>query len=99
MKAEVIWSAEARQTYFENLEFLKEQWDVQVVKNFIDRVDEIELLISDNPRLFPPHKRHENIRKCVINKHITLFYSIDIEDRVGLITFWNTHQNPANLKL
>lgn len=53
MNTEVIWSSEARQTYLENLEFLNHKWGTQVVNDFINRVDEIELLIGDNPRLFP----------------------------------------------
>ena len=69
------------------------------INNFFDRVDEAEAAISQNPNLYPVHRSSDQTHKCVLNKHITLYYRIVSSSQIDFITFWNTHKNPRNLKL
>ena len=79
--------------------FLKAEWGLQVVVDFMERVEEIAFVLSQNPKVYPYHKNSNLIRRCVVNKHISLFYLIESDSHVGLITFWNNHQDPKKLRI
>ena len=68
------------------------------MENPIFRVDAVIEIIRENPRAYPLHKK-ENIHKCVINKHLSLYYRIVDKHRIDLLTFWNSHQNLDRLKI
>ena len=92
------WTPEAVKTLKQNLEYLTTEWDNHVINNFLDRVEGVLNTIEENPLLYPLHRTKENIRKCIVNKRIILFYKI-IDDRyIDLLTFWNTYQNPNDLR-
>ena len=99
MNYNVSWTEESKTTFNENLEYLSQKWDLPTINSFLDRVDEIVGAISQNPNLYPVYRKSGQVRKCVVNKHITLFYRIVGTAKVDLVTFWNTHQNPENLEL
>jgi plasmid stabilization system protein ParE len=93
------WTPESIKTFNDNLEHLSEEWDFHTINNFIDRVEEIIESIAENPYLFQVYNPKYEIHRCVINKHITLFYRIKKHNKIDLITFWNSHKNPNDLKL
>ena len=99
MTYSIKWSDEAEFTLEENIAYLEEEWDLITINKFLNRIDEVLLLISRDPCLYPVFRQNDHIHRCVINKHVTLFYRIVDTANVHLITFWNNHQNPKNLRL
>ena len=99
MSFEVNWTDEADETFNKNIEYLEDEWDLTAISNFLDRVDEVEKSISQNPNLYPVYRKSDDTHKCVLNKHITLFYRIVSSSQIDFITFWNTHKNPTSLKV
>lgn len=95
----VKWTTEAKFTLNENLDYLSKEWDVLTINNFLDRIDEVVSSIEHNPHLYPVYRESDEVHKCVVNKHITLFYRVVNSARIDLITFWNTHQDPKSLKV
>lgn len=98
MSSHVKWTKEAIVTFNQNLDYLSKGWNLSTINTFLDRVDEVIEHISLNPDIYPVYRSSDSIRRCVLNKHITLFYRVKGES-IDIITFWNTHQNPDNLKL
>ena len=98
MNRDIIWLPEAEKSFNKNIEYLSERWTVQVINNFLDRVDEAIARIAENPYLYPSHENKEDIRKCPITKQITLYFRI-LEGRIDLLTFWNNYQDPNKLEL
>jgi len=99
MNFEISWTDEAKYTFNENIEYLEDEWDLSTINNFLDRVEEVEASISENPNLYPVYRKADQVHKCVLNKHITLFYRVVSSNKIDFITFWNTHKNPKSLKL
>ena len=93
----VIWSEPAKENYWQNIDFLLENWHEKQVINFINAVDNHIGLIQENPKLFALTD-YQNVRSVLIVKQITLFYRIK-NNTVELIRFWNNHQNPKRLKI
>jgi hypothetical protein len=94
----VLWNKIARHDYFENIEFLLQNWSEKEVKNFIDKVFEIESILAKGNVEFQNTDRI-GIKRCVINKQITLFYRIVDENHVELLRFWNNSTNLRSLNL
>jgi hypothetical protein len=99
MKGRINWTTEAERTFSENLKYLSKEWDQGVLITFLDRVDEILVLIKANPKIYPLHRPNENVYRCVIHERITLYYRIVDEETIDLLTFWNTGQDPDKLKV
>lgn len=95
----VLWSDEAIQTFENNIQFLLENWSDREIRNFIKATNEKIKYIKINPKIYKKSEKHPQIRKCGINKNISLFYKyIPHEKKVILLSFWNNRQNPKILK-
>lgn len=99
MSYTVNWTDESENTFNENIEYLSKSWDLQSINNFLDRVDEVVENIQSNPKLYPVYRKSGKVYKCVVNRHITVYYKIVDASNIDLITFWNTHKNPDDLKV
>ncbi len=93
----VIWSDRAKISYFEVIEFILKKWTVREVRKFDDKTKKIISLIEKSPEMFPTSKK-KNIRKCVLTKQTSLYYTIT-DEKVFLVTFWDNRRNPKTLKL
>ena len=94
----VIWMPEAIETFAQNISYLKEEWNEDVVANFLDKTDETISYIKANPWLYPLINKKKKIHKCLVVRQVSLYYKIS-ESSIDLITFWNNYQNPKKLKL
>ena len=94
---DIIWSQPAIDDYWQNIDYLHENWTEQVVQNYINAVDRHLDIISKNPITFNLTE-YRNVRSVLIVKQIRLFYRIPDNNTVELIRFWNNYQNPERLK-
>lgn len=99
MSFEIQWTKESEITFNQNIQYLANSWDLITINKFLDRVDEAVKTIKKNPNIYPVYHNNIKVRKCVINKHITLYYTIISKSRIDLISFWNTHQSPENFNI
>ena len=95
---DITWSEPAKEDYWQNIEFLLDNWYEKQVTNFIGAVDKNLKLISKNPKTFALTK-YRNVLSALIVKQINLFYRISDNNTVELIRFWNNYQNPYKLKV
>ena len=94
----VRWNKLARQDYFENIDYLLRIWSEKEAQKFIDKVIEIEDVLSKGNVEFQKTDR-AGIMRCVINKHVSLFYRISNNGKIELLRFWNNNKNLKNLNL
>jgi plasmid stabilization system protein ParE len=99
MSVRINWTSESEKTFAENLEYLSREWDTVVLNNFLDRVEEVLETIKANPRLYTLHRPKENVHKCVVHERIVLYYRRVNDERIDLLTFWNTYRDPSQLKI
>ena len=94
----VRWNKLARLDYYQNISYLLQNWSEKEAQNFIDKVWEIEKQLAKGNIEFQDTDR-TNIKRCVIDKHISLFYRITLTNKVELLRFWNNNRNLKYLKL
>jgi hypothetical protein len=92
----VHWNKLAKLDYFENIDYLLQNWSEREAQNFVDKVFEIESLLIKGNIEFQKTDR-PGIRRCVVNKQITLFYRNIDENNVELLRFWNNYKNLKNI--
>ncbi len=99
MAVTVFWSDQAKKTYADNIEYLKDAWTEKELKKFILRSEYVVLNIEGNPKLYSFSGKNKKIRRAIVNKQITLYYRFyPIKKMVVLLSFWNNHQDSKKLK-
>ena len=97
MSYSINWTSRGELTFNQNIEYLEQEWNNTVLNQFLDKVDAVLERISTNPFLYPFHKPSKNIRRCIINGRIILYYRIINDATIDILLFWNTYQNPDKL--
>jgi plasmid stabilization system protein ParE len=93
----VIWAPQAKQDFWNNIDYLEPEWSEKAAQNFIDKVNTtIELLKNDNVLFIKTN--YKSVYKIVITKHISLYYRIE-NTNLELLQFWNTFQDTEKFKL
>ncbi len=94
----VIWSTEAKLSYYQELDFIYKKWNKKEVEKFIKLIDEfvknLEIGILQGKNL-----HNNNLRSFVISKQTTIFFDYHKDkELIELLLFWNNSQNPKELK-
>ncbi len=97
MALRITWTEEAENTFEAIVLYLQNNWSEKEVQGFVKRVNKVLTLIRENPNLYRRSKQ-KGIHEAVVTKHNTLYYQV-LEERIVLITFWDTRQDPDKLKL
>ncbi|MFV0305190.1 MAG: type II toxin-antitoxin system RelE/ParE family toxin [Moheibacter sp.] len=97
MELEVKWSTEAQLKLNKNLEYLEEEWNIEVILNFLNELDKTVKNIAKNPNL-GRWDSDWDCRRILIVEQITMFYEI-VEDTkessyIQVITLWNNRKKP-----
>ena len=93
MRIEVRFTEEAEKDLQDIVTYLEEVWNEKVVDEFVNEIDEQIDRIAEMPYLFPKTKKRQNVRKCLINKRVALFYKVT-ENIIFLLAFRSTRRNP-----
>ena len=88
----IIWTAEAKYTFYNNKNYLLHHWNHETAKKFVENtLHTIDLLIQ-NPYL-GKYKMDLKCNVVLISKQISLHYEIH-NDSIVLIIFWDNRQKP-----
>ena len=92
------FSERASQELNSTFQYLEENWSFTIANEFAKTIDEKINFIKSNPYQYPSYKNKRQIRRCVVTKQISFFYRI-LKVEIQIITFFDTRQSPAKLKL
>jgi len=93
----IIWNKEAKSDYFENIDYLFENWSEKEVQKFVDEVRNVEYLLKKGNVDFQ-ETNYRGIKRVVLRKQITLFYKITSISEVEFLKFWNNHKDIKRLR-
>ena len=98
MSISVTWTAYAKISYYEEIDFIDKKWTIKEVQDFIFLVEDfIERLSSgiEEGRVYPSNP----IYSVVISKQTTVFFKKYPKDNtIVLLLFWNNQKDPEILK-
>lgn len=87
----ISWNLLAKLDYFENIDFLLENWSEKEAQQFINEVNHIEFILKQGNVDFQ-QTDIEGVKRVVIRKQITLFYRT-IDNHIEFLRFWNNNKN------
>ncbi len=91
---QVLWTPLAQSSYQEILDFVFEQWSIDVVTQLDDEVQKLLARLEKHQNICPPINENKNIRKCVVSKQTSLFYRIhENTQTIELIAFVDNRAN------
>ena len=96
MAYEIIWLPKAEERFDEIIYYLQENSSEKVVINFISKTNKKLFEIKLSPTMFSKSDKM-GIYEALITKHNLLLYRVE-GNRIELLTFFDTRQNP-NKKL
>jgi len=83
---QVIWTQKAIDSFQEISDFVLLQWGVSKVMELEQRIEELQDRLEENPMMFQAVENVPGVRRCVVNKQISLIYEV-VEDTVFLYLF------------
>jgi plasmid stabilization system protein ParE len=92
----IHWNNLARIDFYKNIKYLLTKWSEKEAQIFIDKVFELEAILATGNVEFQNTNR-PGIKRCVINKNISLFYRVVDKKNVELLRFWNNMQDIENI--
>ena len=94
----VIWSAQAKITFLNVLDYLNANWTKKEIIQFNQRTQITINAIRKNPLLFPSSAKSNDIRKAIVDKNNSFYYKIDsYHQKIHLLTFFDCRQDPKKL--
>lgn len=81
----VVWSETALETFLKVVDYLFEHWSIEEIETFENKVDDLLEKLKTHNKLCPESRLH-GYRKCVIDQHNSLVYSI-VNNTIFLVTF------------
>lgn len=96
MPYQILWTVAARESYNQIIEYLIQNWSQKEIRQFIQRSEEVLLLISTNPKIYSMVA--PQIYRCVLSKHNSLFYRID-NTIITILACWDNRKDPKKRKI
>ncbi len=94
----VIWSAQARITFLNVIDYLSVNWTKKEIIQFNQRTQITLTAIQKNPDIFPASIKNKKIRKAIVDKNNSFYYKIDYyQQEIHLLTFFDCRQDPKKL--
>ncbi|MBL4861496.1 MAG: type II toxin-antitoxin system RelE/ParE family toxin [Crocinitomicaceae bacterium] len=96
--SQAIWSDKAKEDYWNNIDYLLEDFTALEATNFIEKVDAIITIIEKSPKTFQKSE-YKKIHFVPVFPQITLFYLVNGKKPVTLVRFWNNKKDPAKFSI
>ena len=93
----IIFSRRSKLQLEELIEYLEYRFSLITKEKFVVKLDSFVVLIQKDPGIFPKSEANKKIRKCVISKQTTLYYSFNNQE-IRLLSFFDTRQDPTKIK-
>lgn len=95
MKSTLEWSNQGRLSYLQQLAWLSDHWNDEIVQNFIKKVSEFEERVKE----FPKHGNYDSktkTYKVVIHRNVSIYYEY-FNEKVFILRVWDNRMDPRDL--
>ena len=93
----IFWTTNAQKELSAILEYLTIKWTSKEIKAFIERLENVLFLMSQNPEMFQVSSVKVNIRKAIISKHNTIYFRVK-NKQIEILSLFANKQSPEKLK-
>ncbi|KAA6313189.1 hypothetical protein EZS27_036000 [termite gut metagenome] len=90
----VEWSDSATEDFDNTVRYLEDNWNDKVVGKFIRNIREEVIRIAVFPCAFPVTRRRKDVRRCVVSKINSIYYSLK-ENTVLILAIIDNRQRSS----
>ena len=94
---EVKFTLTAEESFENILNYLEAKWSSKIKIDFLKKFNKSILTILLYPESFPFTNKNKMIRKCVLSKQTTFFYTFNTKE-ITIVSVFDTRQNPNKIK-
>ena len=92
MAFRIVFSDDGIETLISAASFIENKWGVKQVQKFLERIDKILSLVSQNPYMFKPFMLSNNTRVAIVSKQTSVIYRV-LDDEIVILFFWDNRQD------
>ncbi len=90
----VYLSKEANDELNEILDYLEDNWSINVSNNFLDKLIRVMDILEQMPYSYPSSEKNSGLRKCVITRRSVAFYRVDeAKQEVKILSISDSRRN------
>ena len=98
--ATIEWSLNAVNELASTLDYLKRHFTPKEIAALQRAIEQTERIITENPLTFNTVPENEHVRKVVVLKLNTMYYTVSKDaDKVYILSFFSNRQHPQKRKL
>lgn len=97
MEREIVWSANAEKDLKEIYLYISETSSTKTVESFLKQVEKKTALLLSMPFMYPEVEGTENVRRCPLTSHVSLYYKV-LALQIRIIALIDNRQNPNILE-
>lgn len=94
----IRWTDEATINLESIIVYLESNWKSKEIKRFFQKLEKQLHILSTFPEAYPLSMKKEKVHRCVVSKHLTIYYTIEDECLV-LLSLFDTRQHPSRAKI
>ena len=99
MKYQVVWTAEAIDSFEERIAYLTVHWTNKEIDNFKKRTIEYLNTLVESPLMGRKTGRLKNVYTGLIRKQVSIIYRVvDSNHTIEILSFLDNRQNPSKIK-
>ncbi|RMB56434.1 type II toxin-antitoxin system RelE/ParE family toxin [Dokdonia sinensis] len=95
----VIWLPQALEDYHDTLSDLELYWTSEIVMRLALEVEKTLDLLEQNPHIFQVADEAEDIRRAVVLKLNKIYYRINSDRTIDILSFFPSRNDPNDLTL
>jgi plasmid stabilization system protein ParE len=93
----IIWNKRAETDLSIIVEYLQEEWNDKVTKDYLKRVSYLTTLLSQHPEIGTSQRANSKIRAFFITKHSKIIYRITT-DSIIILNIFDNRQDLSKFK-
>lgn len=94
----ISWTRNATTELEHTISYLEKNFSDSVIRRLVQKLESIITIISENPELYPSSHELSNIRKVVILKFNTMYYTVR-NDEIIILSFFSNRKDKSKLEL
>jgi plasmid stabilization system protein ParE len=94
----LIWSERALKEYDQLLDYLLDEWNIDIAIRVSREIDHTVLHIQNYPEHYPVFLKNKNIHRCVASPQTSIYFRVK-KDVIEIISLFDNRLNPNKLKL
>src|SRR5687767_6633111 len=96
----VFWTDHALAELDQTFQYLELNFSEKEIGRLANKIESVLSYISKQPNLYPESSQQPGVRRAVIARFNTLYYTVNIEkNQVEILSFFANRDNPEKLEL